>query len=830
MAKITVDTFLEYLQRSQVLTSKELEGIRDLALGFDDATEFARLLSKRELLSRWQAAQILAGRTQLHLGKYKLVDRLGRGGMGNVFLAEHTSMNRRVALKVVSHKKDDSTAVELLRSEARAIGQLDHPNIIQAYDVAITKAIVSSSSWSMSKGAIWTPSSSMRDRSRWSAPSTTSARRRKGWSTPTRGGWSIATSNRPISSSTPTASSKSSISVSRGFPTNITAKRDRTRNAPLGGTIDYQAPEHARGTDDFDSRADIYSLGCTLYCLLVGRPPFAEGSQTKRILQHQTEPPPDLRSIRPSIPEDLNAICLRMLEKDPDARYQTASEVAEVLGAWSPPDPAAAFADSDPAVDVLDGPLGNLNPQEMNTLQEPPDSSAVRRHRQANTLTHLWVAATFVVTVVVFLLIIILIVKRADDNYKDISRPINRDLTTTVNIPQNSGTPSGAASANPKDTGGSTTPENSNDSPGAEATGAEVTGAPGPTATAPPTEPGTSEGGSASPDSGKTGTAPKSTPPEPSPSGPSKPGETEPAEPKQPKPPEPKPPKPKPIPVFNTFPKVAPLPAPSERAQIPLGALEGPADVPLSLKLLGGAFRVSSESLEFRLIEEESGKVWNVELDATPVARIERDANRILFQWDAGIPDAKATQAALLQYTILQVTSGDETRDLLFTRPVEIPPLSGEFKKDGTLKRDLPELPVRDVDSFRVALTEIVGPTGAVPLKGKVEPLDARHSQRTIQVPDLKAAEVELMFILAGSRDSVNMRVKYGFPGAGKVPLTKRQWDIMKRGMNSPNPQVAAGAKEVLTLVDEFTKTGKVHFRAYRQIGDKQIDVIVTKK
>ena len=82
MPKITVDTFLEYLQRSQILSPNELEGVRDVALGFDDATEFARLLSKREILTRWQAAQLLAGRTQVFLGKYKLIERLGRGGMG----------------------------------------------------------------------------------------------------------------------------------------------------------------------------------------------------------------------------------------------------------------------------------------------------------------------------------------------------------------------------------------------------------------------------------------------------------------------------------------------------------------------------------------------------------------------------------------------------------------------------------------------------------------------------------------------------------------------------------------------------------------------------
>jgi len=100
------------------------------------------------------------------------------------------------------------------------------------------------------------------------------------------------------------------------------------------GTADYLAPEQAVDSHRVDHRADIYSLGCTLYYLLTGHPPFSEGTLAQRIMKHQREAPPDIRADRPDAPEDLVAICLKMMAKKPSGRFQTAGEVAQALRLW----------------------------------------------------------------------------------------------------------------------------------------------------------------------------------------------------------------------------------------------------------------------------------------------------------------------------------------------------------------------------------------------------------------------------------------------------------------------------------------------------------------
>ena len=136
MAVTTVTEFLAVLEKSKLLKPEQFAEAQRLAEGTPDAATLARTLVRENLISRWQAGQLLAGRTILFLGKYKLIQVLGRGGMGSVFLAEHVTMNRRVALKVVPREvASDRASLERFFAEARAIAALDHPNIVQAYSV-----------------------------------------------------------------------------------------------------------------------------------------------------------------------------------------------------------------------------------------------------------------------------------------------------------------------------------------------------------------------------------------------------------------------------------------------------------------------------------------------------------------------------------------------------------------------------------------------------------------------------------------------------------------------------------------------------------------------
>ncbi len=136
MAIKTVDELLQALQQTSLLDAGQLAAVREAAGQTDDPQAVARVLVQKGLLTRWQAGQLLIGRTSFFLGRYKLINLLGQGGMGSVFLARHTMMDRIVALKMISRQLSQNAASrDRFIEEARAVAALDHPNIVRAYTV-----------------------------------------------------------------------------------------------------------------------------------------------------------------------------------------------------------------------------------------------------------------------------------------------------------------------------------------------------------------------------------------------------------------------------------------------------------------------------------------------------------------------------------------------------------------------------------------------------------------------------------------------------------------------------------------------------------------------
>ena len=332
-----VEEFLAILERSKLLKPEEVSEVHRLAKEESDHTVLAKTLVRKGILTRWQAGQLLAGRSKCTVGKYKLLELLGRGGMGSVYLGEHVMMNRRVALKIIPrHIGKDPAGLERFLAEARTIASLDHPNVVQAYSVdnegdqyyLVMEYVEGLDLKRLVEAEGPLDCASAVDYMRQAADGLTHAHARKMIHC------DIKPSNLIVNPQGVVKILDMGLARLAGHEQDggeVSGQDER-----ILGSVDYMAPEQALHTPDFDHRADIYSLGCTLYFLLTGHPPFPEGTLPERILRHQTQEPRAISLDRSDVPLSLIQICQRMMSKRPANRYQTAAEVSQVLAAWRP--------------------------------------------------------------------------------------------------------------------------------------------------------------------------------------------------------------------------------------------------------------------------------------------------------------------------------------------------------------------------------------------------------------------------------------------------------------------------------------------------------------
>ncbi|MEI8371547.1 MAG: serine/threonine-protein kinase [Planctomycetota bacterium] len=335
MAISTVDEFLSALEKSKLLDSEQLVAAQRLAGNSPDASALAKALVRENLVSRWQAGTLLAlgQRAQLRLGKYKLIQRLGKGGMGTVFLAEHVTMNRRVALKIVPRSiAENRASLDRFFAEARAIAALDHPNIVRAYSVDnemdryfivmefvegqdLQRIVELNGPLDFDHAA---------DYIRQAAEGLAHAHTHN----------LVHCDIKPANLLVTNQGVIKILDLGLARLNQSDEPRGAAAGEPAFGTVDYMAPEQAMETTNFDHRADIYSLGCTLYFLLTGHPPFPEGTLAQRIVKHQSQEPRDVLLDRPDTPPKLVKICKRMMAKEPENRYQSTQEVSTALAPW----------------------------------------------------------------------------------------------------------------------------------------------------------------------------------------------------------------------------------------------------------------------------------------------------------------------------------------------------------------------------------------------------------------------------------------------------------------------------------------------------------------
>jgi eukaryotic-like serine/threonine-protein kinase len=340
MAQLTAPVLLDLVKKSGLVDDEQLAPAverfqREHPAEVDDGGRLADYLVDCGLLTRWQCDKLATGKYKgFFLGKYKLLQHLGTGGMSSVYLAEHTLMHQRRAIKTLpKNRVNDSSYLARFRLEAQATARLDHHNIVRAYDIDNDKDqhyIVMEYVQGRDLQGIVREQGPLAfdDACRYIIQSAQ--------------GLQHAHDNNLIHRDIKPANL---LVDNRGvvklldlglalFSNSDLASLTIAHNENVLGTADYLSPEQALNSHTVDHRADIYSLGCTLYFLLSGHPPFPEGSLAQRISKHQSQMPEDLRKERPDCPRDLADICMKMMQKKPQNRYQSAREVAEVLSAW----------------------------------------------------------------------------------------------------------------------------------------------------------------------------------------------------------------------------------------------------------------------------------------------------------------------------------------------------------------------------------------------------------------------------------------------------------------------------------------------------------------
>jgi eukaryotic-like serine/threonine-protein kinase len=275
------------------------------------------------VLTPQHLGQALIGK---RLDHYELVEFVGGGGMGAVFRATDTRLGRTVAVKVLSRDHTDEETIRRFRNEAQSAARLDHPNIARVHFVG------EDAGWNYIVFE-FIEGVNLRDLVERGGP--ISVNDALDYTLQVAEALAHSSSrdvvHRDIKPSnvlvTPTGLVKLvDMGLARLHQVESSSD-DLTASGVTLGTFDYISPEQARDPRSADVRSDIYSLGCTLYFMLVGRPPFPEGTALQKLLRHNGDDPPDARLFRPELSPKVSALLSRMLAKRPSHRPQTPEQL-----------------------------------------------------------------------------------------------------------------------------------------------------------------------------------------------------------------------------------------------------------------------------------------------------------------------------------------------------------------------------------------------------------------------------------------------------------------------------------------------------------------------
>lgn len=497
MAAATMVEFVQSCSASGLLTPAQVPEVLALAKRCRDQGQLIDEMLQRQWLSSYQVGRLLAGDTAgLVIEPYILVEPAGAGGMGHVFKARHRFLKRTVAIKLMRKDKlGDATALRRFYREMEVVAKLHHhPHIVQAFDAGrngdihflVIEYIEGTDLGSLVRSRGRLPVGAVCQYVRQAALGLQFVH--------THG-----LVHRDVKPSNLLLSSEGIVKVADlGLARARTVEADGrthltalTEEGMILGTLDYIAPEQTEDARTVDIRADIYSLGCTLYHLLTGQPPFSSKAIVDKVLQHKAIEATAVELLAPEVPAALAQAVRKMMAKQRDDRFETPADVAAALEPFAspvaPPDLSAPPAPShgpylhatnatgaatvesakqtlglSPTVTfpMLPSPVGasspmpGTNPTEASNLIELPSSSLPRRrHSHMGRLGLLGLAGS---AVAVIALVIYWLAPKSElpmpltpvVAIRDITKPIPAN---TVQFPKPASDVTGLARLDPRD-------------------------------------------------------------------------------------------------------------------------------------------------------------------------------------------------------------------------------------------------------------------------------------------------------------------------------------------------------------------------------------------
>jgi response regulator RpfG family c-di-GMP phosphodiesterase len=352
----SVHEFLHYLADSRLVAQADLEAFLadHSSLNDGDTDALIEAMIEQGMLNPYQARRLVSGQTfGLTLGNYRIVDRIGAGGMGVVYKAEHVHMKRVVAIKVLVTEEDrDAVFLQRFSSEMQAMAVLRHPNIVLAFDAGEVPVPQEFSKVLRYLVMEYVAGKDLEQHviDKGPMPIVRACDVIRQAASGLRHAHEHGLVHRDIKPSNLILTAQDELKI-LDFGLARLCRRRCTEAHTMLGTLDYMAPEQARDARSADIRADIYSLGGTLYFLLSGHKPFpCDRPVIEELIARQKESPVPIRRHRPEIPLELEAILCQMMALDPNDRYPTPLALITAMNAFL--EPSHSNADTTPTAVV----------------------------------------------------------------------------------------------------------------------------------------------------------------------------------------------------------------------------------------------------------------------------------------------------------------------------------------------------------------------------------------------------------------------------------------------------------------------------------------------